>query len=170
MKHFITLLLSSLIILIAPQTFAQSSDDWVMISDKVVNYKSETDTVEPLAYVSQRNFSKLKIKVVQGTVNLKNVVVTMSDGSSKELQSMGTLTKGMSTRVWRHPNSERAQYFSAKHLHRSAIQLPNTHDSRFYYRTTSTELSCCGRVIKLLGQWGLHCKKLYCKDNANSTV
>ncbi|TMX38184.1 hypothetical protein [Vibrio sp. Hep-1b-8] len=110
MKHFITLLLSSLIILIAPQTFAQSSDDWVMISDKVVNYKSETDTVEPLAYVSQRNFSKLKIKVVQGTVNLKSIVVTMSDGSRKELQSMGTLTKGMSTRVWTLPGGKDAKF------------------------------------------------------------
>ncbi len=110
MKHFITLFLSSLVIFFTPHTFASSNDDWVMISDKVVNYKSETDTVEPLAYVSQRNFSKLKIKVVQGTINLKNVVVTMSDGTSKELKSMGTLTKGMSTRVWTLPGGKDAKF------------------------------------------------------------
>lgn len=110
MKHFITLLLSSLVIFFAPHTFAKESDGWVMISDKVVNYKSETDTVEPLAYISQRNFSKIKIKVVQGTVNLKNIVVTMSDGSSKELKSMGTLTKGMSTRAWTLPGNENAKF------------------------------------------------------------
>lgn len=110
MKHFITLFLSSLVIFFTPHTFASSNDDWVMISDKVVNYKSETDTVEPLAYVSQRNFSKLKIKVVQGTINLKNVVVTMSDGTNKELKSMGTLTKGMSTRVWTLPGGKDAKF------------------------------------------------------------
>lgn len=110
MKHFITLFLSSLVIFFTPHTFASSNDDWVMISDKVVNYKSETDTVELLAYVSQRNFSKLKIKVVQGTINLKNVVVTMSDGTSKELKSMGTLTKGMSTRVWTLPGGKDAKF------------------------------------------------------------
>lgn len=110
MKHFITLYFSSLVLFFVPQALAQNSDDWVMISDKVVNYKAETDTVEPLAFASQRNFSKLKIKVVQGTVNLKSVVVTMSDGSSKELKSMGTLTKGMSTRVWTLPGDKTAKF------------------------------------------------------------
>ncbi|WP_159739342.1 hypothetical protein [Vibrio atypicus] len=110
MKHFITILISSLVLFTAFQGYAKESDDWVKISDKVVNYKSETDTVEPMAYISQRNFSKIKIKVVQGTVNLKKIVVTMSDGSSKELKTMGTLTKGMSTRAWTLPGDENSKF------------------------------------------------------------
>lgn len=110
MKHFITILISSLVLFTAFQGYAKESDDWVKISDKVVNYKSETDTVEPMAYISQRNFSKIKIKVVQGTVNLKKIVVTMSDGSSKELKTIGTLTKGMSTRAWTLPGDENSKF------------------------------------------------------------
>jgi len=110
MKQIITILLSSLVLFFAPHSFAKEADGWVLISDKVVNYKAETDTVEPLAYISERNFSKLKIKVVQGTVNLKELVVTMSDGSTKELKSMGTLTKGMSTRAWTLPGDEKAKF------------------------------------------------------------
>ncbi|KOO13662.1 hypothetical protein AKJ18_18045 [Vibrio xuii] len=110
MKQIITILLSSLVLFFAPHSFAKETDGWVLISDKVVNYKAETDTVEPLAYISERNFSKLKIKVVQGTVNLKELVVTMSDGSTKELKTMGTLTKGMSTRVWTLPGDEKAKF------------------------------------------------------------
>lgn len=110
MKHFITILLSSLVLFTATQSYAKEAEGWVLISDKVVNYKSETDTVEPLAYVSERNFSKLKIKVVQGTVNLKELIVTMSDGSTKDLKSMGTLTKGMSTRAWTLPGDESAKF------------------------------------------------------------
>lgn len=110
MKQIITILLSSLVLFFAPHSFANEDDGWVLISDKVVNYKAETDTVEPLAYISERNFSKIKIKVVQGTVNLKELVVTMSDGSTKELKSMGTLTKGMSTRAWTLPGDENAKF------------------------------------------------------------
>lgn len=110
MKQIITILLSSLVLFFAPHSFAKEVDGWVLISDKVVNYKAETDTVEPLAYISERNFSKIKIKVVQGTVNLKELVVTMSDGSTKELKSMGTLTKGMSTRAWTLPGDENAKF------------------------------------------------------------
>ena len=110
MKHFITILISSLVLFTTFKGYAKESDDWVKISDKVVNYKSETDTVEPMAYISQRNFSKIKIKVVQGTVNIKKIVVTMSDGSSKELKTMGTLTKGMSTRAWTLPGDENSKF------------------------------------------------------------
>jgi len=110
MKHFITILISSLVLFTAFQGYAKEGDDWVKVSDKVVNYKSETDTVEPMAYISQRNFSKIKIKVVQGTVNIKKIVVTMSDGSSKELKTMGTLTKGMSTRAWTLPGDENSKF------------------------------------------------------------
>lgn len=110
MKNFISIFMTFLVLFIAPASFAKQDDGWVMISDKVVNYKSETDTVEPLAYISDRNFSKIKIKVVQGTINLKEVTVTMSDGSTKELKSMSTLTKGMSTRAWTLPGDETAKF------------------------------------------------------------
>ncbi|HCG6381823.1 TPA: hypothetical protein NJ199_001834, partial [Vibrio parahaemolyticus] len=50
---------------------------------------------------------------IQGTVDLKDIKVTMTDGSEKKLTSMGTLTNGMSTRAWTLPGAEDAKL---KHL------------------------------------------------------
>lgn len=36
--------------------------------------------------------------------------VTMTDGATKKLSTLGTLTKGMSTRVYKLPGSEKAKF------------------------------------------------------------
>ena len=104
------LLLVVLINIVSVNTAYANENEWVLISDKVVNFEQETDTVEPLAFVSERKFSKIKVKCVQGTVNIKSMNVTMTDGSTKKLSTLGTLTKGMSTRVYKLPGSEKAKF------------------------------------------------------------
>lgn len=66
------LLLVVLINIVSVNTAYANENEWVLISDKVVNFEQETDTVEPLAFVSERKFSKIKVKCVQGTVNIKH--------------------------------------------------------------------------------------------------
>lgn len=104
------LLLVVLINIASANTAYANENEWVLISDKVVNFEQETDTVEPLAFVSERKFSKIKVKCVQGTVNIKSMNVTMTDGATKKLSTLGTLTKGMSTRVYKLPGSEKAKF------------------------------------------------------------
>lgn len=104
------LLLVVLINVVSINTAYANENEWVLISDKVVNFEQETDTVEPLAFVSERKFSKIKVKCVQGTVNIKSMNVTMTDGATKKLSTLGTLTKGMSTRVYKLPGSEKAKF------------------------------------------------------------
>lgn len=108
------LLLVILINVISVNAVYANENEWVLISDKVVNFEQETDTVEPLAFVSERKFSKIKVKCVQGTVNIKSMNVTMTDGSTKKLSTLGTLTKGMSTRVYKLPGSEKTKFDSLK--------------------------------------------------------
>ena len=103
-------LLVVLINVVSINTAYANENEWVLISDKVVNFEQETDTVEPLAFVSERKFSKIKVKCVQGTVNIKSMNVTMTDGATKKLSTLGTLTKGMSTRVYKLPGSEKAKF------------------------------------------------------------
>ena len=104
------LLLVVLINIVSVNTAYANENEWVLISDKVVNFEQETDTVEPLAFVSERKFSKIKVKCVQGIVNIKSMNVTMTDGATKKLSTLGTLTKGMSTRVYKLPGSEKAKF------------------------------------------------------------
>ncbi|PQJ88386.1 hypothetical protein [Aliivibrio sifiae] len=104
------LLLVLLINVMSLNSAYASENEWVLISDKVVNFEQETDTVEPIAFISQRAFSKIKIKCIQGTVNIKSMNVTMSDGSNKKLKTVGNLTKGMSTRAYTLPSSDTAKF------------------------------------------------------------
>ncbi len=114
MKLFQSLFTVMMVATISFSTFASSNnDDWELIATKTVNFQTETDTVTPNSLLKNRNFSKIKIKCIQGTVDLKDIKVTMTDGSEKKLTSMGTLTNGMSTRAWTLPGSEDAKL---KHL------------------------------------------------------
>ncbi|HHP0490131.1 TPA: hypothetical protein ACRZ2U_000850 [Vibrio harveyi] len=102
-------------LLIATTSFTafakDSNDGWELIAEKTVNFQTETDTVEPNGLFQNRKFSKIKIKCTQGTMSIKNMKVTMTDGSEKKLKTMvGTLTKGMSTRAWTLPGSEDSKF------------------------------------------------------------
>lgn len=80
-------------------TVTNGDGKWVKISEKTVNFKTETDTVSPTPLIGHRAYSKIKLTCTQGTVNIKNITVNMTDGSSQKLDTLGTLTNGMSTRA-----------------------------------------------------------------------
>ncbi|MCQ9074665.1 hypothetical protein [Vibrio harveyi] len=112
MKLFQSIAITLLIATTSFTAFAKDSNDgWELIAEKTVNFQTETDTVEPNGLFQNRKFSKIKIKCTQGTMSIKNMKVTMTDGSEKKLKTMvGTLTKGMSTRAWTLPGSEEAKF------------------------------------------------------------
>ncbi|HHP0450735.1 TPA: hypothetical protein ACRZZH_003582 [Vibrio harveyi] len=112
MKLFQSIAITLLIATTSFTAFAKDSNDsWELIAEKTVNFQTETDTVEPNGLFQNRKFSKIKIKCTQGTMSIKNMKVTMTDGSEKKLKTMvGTLTKGMSTRAWTLPGSEDAKF------------------------------------------------------------
>ncbi|EKO3805221.1 hypothetical protein [Vibrio harveyi] len=112
MKLFQSIAITLLIATTSFTAFAKDSNDgWELIAEKTVNFQTETDTVEPNGLFQNRKFSKIKIKCTQGTMSIKNMKVTMTDGSEKKLKTMvGTLTKGMSTRAWTLPGSEGAKF------------------------------------------------------------
>ncbi|EKO3818749.1 TPA: hypothetical protein P0E29_002755 [Vibrio harveyi] len=112
MKLFQSIAITLLIATTSFTAFAKDSNDgWELIAEKTVNFQTETDTVEPNGLFQNRKFSKIKIKCTQGTMSIKNMKVTMTDGSEKKLKTMvGTLTNGMSTRAWTLPGSEDAKF------------------------------------------------------------
>lgn len=90
MKLFQSLFTVMMVATISFSTFASSNnDDWELIATKTVNFQTETDTVTPNSLLKNRNFSKIKIKCIQGTVDLKDIKVTMTDGSEKKTHING---------------------------------------------------------------------------------
>ncbi len=86
-----------------------ASDNWDKIAEKIVSFKSDTDTVNPLSPFANTRFSHIKIKCTQGTVNLKSITVKMKDGQEKTFDSLGVLTKGMSSRNLSLPTKDDAK-------------------------------------------------------------
>ncbi|WP_163714407.1 DUF2541 domain-containing protein [Mangrovibacterium lignilyticum] len=89
------------------QSQAQSDKDgWVLLTEKLVAYKAETDHVNMLG--KKQNLSKIKLKCVQGTVKLKQIRVEMSDGTKKEYSPKGTgvFSKGMSSFAFELPGND----------------------------------------------------------------
>ncbi len=100
------LLIIPLLFLLGSTGAYAGDGDWNVIAEKTVSFKSETDTVNPISPFASTNFSHIKIKCTQGTVNLKSIKVTMSNGKEKEFDSLGVLTSGMSSRSLNLPNKD----------------------------------------------------------------
>ncbi len=107
MNLFKAIVLSLLVTFTSFQSTA--SDNWDKIAEKIVSFQSETDTVNPLSPFANSRFSHIKIKCTQGTVNLKSITVMMKDGQEKTFDSLGVLTKGMSSRNLSLPTKDEAK-------------------------------------------------------------
>ncbi|WP_299806718.1 hypothetical protein [uncultured Shewanella sp.] len=94
---------TALVFILLGSTSVQASD-WMQISEKTVNYKTETDTVTPKK--AEKQVSHIKLKCTQGTVNMHNITLVMSDGDRKEVDNLGVLTKGLSSRNITVPDGE----------------------------------------------------------------
>ncbi len=108
MKLFKVIALALLVAFTSFQSLA-SDGDWDKIAEKIVSFKSETDTVNPLTPFANTRFSHIKIKCTQGAVNLKSITVIMKDGQEKTFDSLGVLTKGMSSRNLNLPTKDDAK-------------------------------------------------------------
>ena len=85
---------------------AEEEDGWVRLAQKTVAFKAETDTVNMTG--KPQNLSKIKLTCIQGTVKLKRLRVTMSDGTEEEFTPKGTgvFTKGMSSFAFQLPGKD----------------------------------------------------------------
>ncbi len=119
MKLFKAVILSLLVAFSSFHSFASDSD-WDKIAEKIVSFKSETDTVNPLSPFANTRFSHIKVKCTQGTVNLKSITVIMKDGQEKTFDNLGVLTKGMSSRNLNLPTKDEAKLDKIK-LHYESV-------------------------------------------------
>ena len=98
------------------QVHAQSEDDgWIVIAEKTASFKSDVDKVTP--YGAERNVSKIKIKCIQGTLKLKHVHVTMSDGTKKsyDAKGIGILNKGMTSFAFTLPGDSKLEHIELEY-------------------------------------------------------
>ena len=94
-----TVLISSLMM-----SLTSYADEWVKVAEKTVNYKTETDKVS--VKKAQRQASHIKLVCTQGTVNMHKIELVMADGSDKQVNNLGVLTKGLSSRSISVPEGE----------------------------------------------------------------
>ncbi|MFV7770636.1 MULTISPECIES: hypothetical protein [Shewanella] len=78
--------------------------EWSEIAQKTVDYKAEVDKIN--LGRKEQDLVSIKLKCEQGTVNLKQVELFMSDGESKKVDNLGVLTKGLSSRAITVPKGE----------------------------------------------------------------
>lgn len=73
------------------------NDNWIKVAEKSVAFKSETDKVNLSG--KERDITRIKIKCVQGTLQLKEVTIEMKNGKKETYDPKGTglLTKGTSS-------------------------------------------------------------------------
>lgn len=97
--------LKLIIILFFFSGYAQG-DDWKKLAEKSVAFKSETDKVNLVG--NERNVDKIKIKCVQGTVQLKELTIVMENGKEKkyDAKGIGVMTKGMSSMGYAVPDKD----------------------------------------------------------------
>lgn len=70
--------------------------NWKKLAEKSVAFKSETDKVSLTG--NERTANWIRIKCIQGTVQIKEVTIKMEGGESKTFNpATGLLTKGMAT-------------------------------------------------------------------------
>ena len=108
----VTILLTGTLMQLSAQS---DNDDWVVIAEKTVSFKNDLDKVTP--YGAERNVSKIKIRCIQGTVKLKHVHVTMSDGTKKsyDAKGIGVLNKGMTSFAFTLPGNSKLEHIELEY-------------------------------------------------------
>lgn len=91
MKIIKLLVLIILLILVSIYSFV-GDDEWKIIVEKKVSYKSEIDIVN---FIISSCYSYIKVKCMYGIVNFKSIKVIMNNGEEKVFENLGVLIKGM---------------------------------------------------------------------------
>lgn len=68
--------------LIAASAVSQAqNDNWIKIGEKTVSFKNEKDKVTLTG--QEKKVDKIRLKCVQGTMQLKSITIVMENGKSK---------------------------------------------------------------------------------------
>lgn len=80
------------------------NDNWIKLAEKTVAFKNETDKVNLLG--KENTVNKIKLKCVQGTLELKQISIVMKGGerADYDAKGLGVLTKGMSSLAYAVPD------------------------------------------------------------------
>ncbi|WP_224485425.1 hypothetical protein [Robertkochia aurantiaca] len=101
MKLFSMLLL---FLLAVPAVQAQDGN-WKKLAEKSVAFKAETDKVSLTG--NERSANWIKIKCIQGAVQIREVTINMEGGESKTFEpTAGLLSKGMATVPFQVPGKK----------------------------------------------------------------
>ncbi|AWW29621.1 DUF2541 domain-containing protein [Echinicola strongylocentroti] len=79
---------------------------WVKLGEKTVAFKTETDKVSLIG--NDNTVDKIKLKCIQGTLELNKVTIVMKGGEKKsyDAKALGVMTKGMSSLAYAVPDKD----------------------------------------------------------------
>ncbi|GGF30881.1 DUF2541 domain-containing protein [Echinicola rosea] len=99
------LLVYSILFLLALNVHGQEKG-WTKLGEKTVSFKNETDRVTLIG--EEKNVDKIKLKCIQGTLQLKKITIVMKGGEKKEYdaKASGVMTKGMSSLPYSVPDKD----------------------------------------------------------------
>lgn len=93
-----------LLVMTIPLLHAQDGK-WEKLAEKSVAFKSETDKVSLQG--DERSANWIRIKCVQGAVQIKEITINMEGGESKTYKpATGLLKKGMATTPFKVPGKK----------------------------------------------------------------
>lgn len=96
-----------LFLLITATTFSYSqNDNWIKIGEKIVSFKNEKDKITLTG--NEKKVDKIKLKCVQGTMQLKSITIVMENGKSKtyDPKGIGVMTNGSSSLAYDVPDKD----------------------------------------------------------------
>ncbi|THD69247.1 DUF2541 domain-containing protein [Robertkochia marina] len=99
-------LLSIVLLFVMTLPAMQAQDGkWKKLAEKSVAFKSETDRVSLKG--DEREANWIRIKCIQGTVQIKEITINMEGGESKTYKPLtGLLNKGMATTPFKVPGNK----------------------------------------------------------------
>ncbi len=102
----ITFLSIIFIVLINSYSVFAQDDNWKVLANKDVSYKSEKDRIT--LYGKEKKVTKVKLNCNQGSLKIKKTTLFYSDGSEETHDPKGTgiLTKGTSTIPYKIPKEK----------------------------------------------------------------
>lgn len=93
MKNYLLLLLFSLLTL----SFHSNAQEWERLGSRVVNFGLERDVIQVGA--NEGGFTKLKIEVRGGAINMHRLVVEYGNGERDEIELRHNFVRGSDSRI-----------------------------------------------------------------------
>lgn len=97
MNYKILSLLFSAFLFVSLSGFSQTRAKWERLGTRVVNYSLEADDIHVGA--KEGGFTKLKVVVTGGALNMHRMVVTYMNGEKDEIELRHNFAKGSASRI-----------------------------------------------------------------------